>query len=126
LTACQPLYIPLVPDAPEAPTALRLSSDSSLDVVAGRPRLTLSIDSTDAALVSLGVWLNVQWFGPSGRQAASGSLWLEGPPSERTKVVVFVLPADVAVVSGEWRAVVSVDGVLLRQFRADVAVDPEE
>jgi hypothetical protein len=39
---------------------------------------------------------------------------------------VFDLPDDVEVVPGEWRAVVSVDGVLLRQFRVDVAADPEE
>jgi hypothetical protein len=136
LSACRPLYIPLVPDAPEAPSALRLADDSELTIVDGRPRLELSLDAPGAAGVAEGVWLNVQWFGPSGRQAASGSVWIEArgdtpataaaTATAPAAALVFDLPDDVEVVPGEWRAVVSVDGVLLRQFRVDVAADPEE
>lgn len=124
LAGCRPLYIPLVPDAPPAPTAVRLAADSHLAVVAGRPSLVLSLTATGtAAQVQDGAWLDVQWFGPSGRQAASESLWLDGERSGEDFTVE--LPADVVVVPGEWRAVVSMDGVVLRQFRVDVTADPE-
>lgn len=85
----------------------------------------LSLSSTSSAdSEQPGAWLAVQWFGPSGRQAASESQWLEGERSGRS--FTFELPADVVVVPGEWRAVASLDAVVLGQFRVDVVADPAE
>ena len=124
LGGCRPLYIPLVPAGQEAPSAVRLSEGSHLEVVDGRPRLTVSFAATGAALAALdGAWMNVQWFRPSGAQAASEAVWLD--EQALVEELVFELPVDVDPVAGEWRAVVSLDGMLLRQFRADVAADPE-
>ena|SRR5690554_5090664 len=107
LGGCRPLYLPPVPEAPPYdPGARVVSSVSELDA-AGRPRLELTLADLDA-----GGWLAVQWMAPSGRQAASASIWVE--PEE--PAAVFVLPADVELSAGEWRAVVSLGSLLLRQF----------
>ncbi|MBX3139955.1 MAG: hypothetical protein KF875_04345 [Trueperaceae bacterium] len=109
LTACRPLYFPPVPsDRLPEPSPVRLSSESGLTVgVGGRPTLDVEVVDLPAA-----GWLAVQWFGPKGSEVASESAWLEpdAPSAE------FVLPADVSPVSGEWRAVVSFGGRLLRQY----------
>lgn len=126
LGGCRPLYVPLVPDDAQAPpAAVRLTDVSHLSVVAGRPRLvvSLAIIGPDAGGTE-GGWLAVQWFGPAGGQAASESVWVAGRTGDEP--VTFDLPADVTVVPGEWRAVVSMGGVLLRQFRADVVAGPED
>lgn len=137
LTGCRPLYIPLVPEAPRQAQMLRLGTDSQLEVVAGRPRLTLNLttaagsetdggasDATTAPESPAdGAWLDVQWFGPTGAQAASESQWFQ--PGAAPQVLIFSLPADIDAVAGEWRAVVSTSGRLLRQFRVDVTADPE-
>ncbi len=108
LTACRPLYLPLVPDSPPyEPGARLVSVQAELDV-AGRPRLELSVVDVAAP-----AWLAVQWLAPSGREQASESVWVE---PEGASAIVLSLPADVALVRGEWRAVVSLGGRLLRQF----------
>ena len=121
LVSCMPLYVPPVPEAPSVAVGARLSEASELTAAGGRPRLTLTLVPGDA-LVSSGAWLAVQWYGPANTQAASDSVWVEG---REPSVHAFELPPDVEVVQGEWRAVVSLDGVLLRQFRVDVTADPE-
>lgn len=109
LTACRPLYFPPVPnDGLPEPSPVRLSSESGLTVGAdGRPTLRAVVVGLSGA-----GWLAVQWFGPKGSEVASESAWLEpdAPSAE------FVLPADVSPASGEWRAVVSFGGRLLRQY----------
>lgn len=122
VTACMPLYVPLVPEAPSVPTGARVTDSSTLSIVAGRPRLELSMLPGDT-LSEGGAWLAVQWYDPANTLVASDSVWVEGSePSEHA----FALPSDVEPLQGEWRAVVSLGGVLLRQFRVDVAADPEE
>lgn len=108
LVACRPLYVPLVPTGLPEPHPTRLSGGSTLAAgMGGRPRLELEV--LDVARAG---WLAVQWFGPGGAEAASDSAWLEPPAA----AAVFDLPADVALRPGEWRAVVSFEGVILRQF----------
>lgn len=125
LAGCTPLYVPLVPEAPPVPAVARLSDASRLELVEGRPRLVLGLAAAGAtALEQGGAWLDVQWFAPAGAQAASESVWLMS--AGNAEELTFDLPADVLVVPGEWRAVVSLDGMVLRQFRVDVAADPEE
>lgn len=109
LGACRPLYLPPVPQAPPFVAGPRVAAGQALMAPGQRPRLKLEL-----ADVGQAGWLAVQWLGPSGRELASESVWLD--PAQPPLVAQFVLPADVALVSGEWRAVVSLEGVLLRQY----------
>lgn len=132
MTACRPLYIPLAPDAPAAPAPVVVGSDSSLtwSAAAGRLELRLSVSG-----IGEPGWLAIQWFHPNGAEAASGSLWLEADeggsaPSDAEAgggaLRVLHSPPDIDLTPGEWRAVVSWQGVLLRQFRAEVPARTEE
>lgn len=107
LAGCRPLYLPLVPEPPPFEPGTRVATFSAALNSAGRPRLELALADVRSA-----DWLAVQWMAPAGRQAASQSVWLE--PDD--PVATFVLPQDVELVAGEWRAVVSLGGALLRQF----------
>lgn len=122
LVACQPLYVPLVPTAPDVELPATLADDGTLSLAAGRPRLQVSLASLPAGQAA-GGWLAVQWFGPAGAQAASDARWVD--EDSVGAVLTFDLPADIAVTPGEWRAIVSLEGMLLRQFRVDVTADPE-
>lgn len=124
--ACRPLYIPLVPEttttptAPTAATRLGLGADSALtwSQNARRLELRLSLSGIEEA-----GWLAVQWFSPGGAQVASESVWIDisdGSAGSRESSLLVLSPADIEISQGEWRAVVSWGGVLLRQFRAVV------
>jgi hypothetical protein len=120
LAACRPLYIPVVPDEVPVAQELRLTDDSTITLANGRPRLSL----VPEAVAGPG-WLDVQWFAPNGREAASMSVWLEpiadeGGREPEGRALVVTLPTDVELVPGEWRALVSMGGRFLRQFRIDV------
>ncbi|MBX3144600.1 MAG: hypothetical protein KF813_12635 [Trueperaceae bacterium] len=118
---CRPLYIPLVPDSETVPapgSRLRLATDSALTWSAAERRLELSLSFSG---LSESGWLAVQWFSPAGGQAASESVWLEvGTEPDTQRSLVVFSPADLELLPGEWRAVVSWQGELLRQFRAEV------
>lgn len=123
LGACRPLYVPLVPDdAPEPVQRTRLRDNSTLTAEGGRPLLTLEVAEV-APGAAEGDWLAVQWYGPSGALAASESRWVDA--GSVGAELTFELPPDVATAPGEWRAVVSLGGFVLRQFRVDVSIDPE-
>ncbi len=105
---------------PTAATRLGLGADSALtwSPNARRLQLTLSLSGIDEA-----GWLAVQWFSPGGAQVASESVWIaisEGFAGSRESSLLVLSPADIELSQGEWRAVVSWGGVLLRQFRAVV------
>lgn len=112
-TACRPLYLPPIPAREEAPVWPALDDASSLVVDAGR--LTLHVV---LARVPEPGWLAVQWFAPDGGEAASDSVWVE--PSDAATGRTFVLPQGATVAQGEWRAVVSLRGRILRQFHVEV------
>ncbi|HEX7002264.1 MAG TPA: hypothetical protein VF164_11285 [Trueperaceae bacterium] len=116
LAACQPLYLPPVPESPTQPRHSRLDSSSALALVSGRPVLTVVL----AELVGPqgGGWLYVQWFGPANVEMASDASWVTGADVGTT--IEFPLPPDVELTGGEWRAAVSYAGFLLRQFRLEV------
>lgn len=116
----------------------RIAEGSALELVAGRPQLTFGV----VGLVEDG-WVDVQWFAPDGHEAASESRWAElegsrapgedgarrpGSASAEAAVGPWVLrlPDDVALVAGEWRAVVSMQGRFLRQFRLVVPVEQSD
>ncbi len=111
LAACRPLYVPLVPaDGLPEPRPVRLAPGSELGLDAsGRPHLTMTVlDLPHAG------WVAVQWLDPRGREAASESVWLD--PEQEPTTAELSLPADVAAMAGEWRVVVSFEGLLLRQL----------
>lgn len=114
LSACRPLYVPLVPKPVPVPQLARLGDGSSLQFVDGTLRLHVVLADIPQA-----GWLAVQWFAPDGAQAASDSVWVA--PGDVGEGRTLTLPARVKPTAGEWRAVVSLRGDLLRQFRASVA-----
>lgn len=109
LAACRPLYLPPIPEAPPFQPGPRVASGQVV-LDDGRPYLRLVL-----ADVSASGWLAVQWLGPSGKEVASESVWVQ-PGAAEAPAVTFRLPADVEAPGGEWRAVVSLAGSLLRQY----------
>ncbi len=113
LTACTPLYVPPVPARIPVHEVAQLGDGSSLRHVDG----TLTLHVVLERLPEAG-WLAVQWFAPDGKEAASDSVWVG--PADVGEGRTLTLPARVAVRAGEWRAVVSMKGDVLRQFRTTV------
>lgn len=115
---CTPLFVPPVP-APvvAAAPAWRLAGDAALRAtdVGGRWRLRLRVRFDEVPAAG---WVAVQWFGPAGGERASAALRVA--PEDVGRVFALDLPADVALVPGPWRALLSVDGRVVRQFEADV------
>lgn len=123
LTAgCRPLYIPPVPESADAPTHARLGSDSELSwsPVSGRLELRVLVAGVEEP-----GWLAVQWLAPNGTEVASQSAWLAPSADGSPAGHLFVSPLDVDLGAGEWRALVSWQGFLLRQFRAEVPARDE-
>jgi hypothetical protein len=115
---CRPLYLPPLPgDALTVEPAVRLGAESRLELVdepAGPLlRLTLVVQE-----VPFDGWLAVQWFGPAGGAIASDSVWLEGGTAGAT--VRLDAPASLALTPGEWRALASWYGDVVRQFRTEI------
>lgn len=111
MAGCTPLYLPPVPEPLEV--APRFDLEAVALVEEGRPVLRIELLEVPAA-----GWLAVQWFSPANREAASESLWVE--PGDEGRVLQASLPQDVEPVSGRWRAVVSRDGVLVRQVSVEL------
>lgn len=113
LGGCAFNYIPLIPEAhiPEAPLELR----SPEGLVHEDDTLRLGVQLLNQQQEG---WLAVQWFAPGNREAASDSLWVR--PSDADRVHYLYLPGDVTLRPGQWRAVVSFNGRLLRQFSVQV------
>ena len=110
LPACTPLYIPPVQERTIEPTPrLDLTGSSGLRLREGRLELSLFLTN-----VPEDDWLNVQWYSPQNRQAASDSLWVTEAQVGLSRI--FLLPEDVELQAGQWSAVVSYEGNLIRQF----------
>jgi hypothetical protein len=122
VAACAPLFLPPIPVDTLAPRpAWRVAGDAELRVVrdgvgtAAWLRLRLRFDEVPGA-----AWVAVQWFGPAGGERASGSVWVA--PDDVGRTLTWDTPPDLPLTPGAWRAVVSVDGQLLRQL--DVVLEP--
>jgi hypothetical protein len=116
LVACTPLYLPPGPgDALVAESRMRLEGTSRLAASAHGPGLLLTLD---VAEVPEEGWLAVQWFPPSGGVIASESLWLT--PADAGTSRTIRPPDDLELRAGEWRAVVSWYGRVVRQFRVEL------
>lgn len=108
--ACTPLYLPPVPsELPALEPRLRLE-DVRVDRLGGTPAVVFVPKEVPAP-----GWAAVQWYPPTGGEAASASVWLD---EDRVDHVVRVpFPEDVdREDGGRWRAVLSFDGRVLRQL----------
>lgn len=112
LPACSFAYLPLVPPAQEWEPVLELRGSGGLALDGGRLVLNLTL-----ARVPEPGWLAVQWFGP-GRRLASDAIWITPEAAGRSRLLY--LPEEVEVTPGLWRAVVSYQSVVARQFTLEV------
>lgn len=118
LVGCLPLYLPPVPtDTVTVEPRLELTGRSALVLRGATPALVLHFREIPAE-----GWLAVQWFGPDNRERTSDGIWLEPDAVDERRVML--LPVEEPVAAGEWRAVVSFDGRLIRQFSLRVAASP--
>lgn len=116
LTACTPLYLPPVPEG--EPVTIRESLE-----LRGAPGLRRASEGgLELRLRLLRVpeagWLELQWFAPDNQQVASDAAWL-GPADADTELSLF-LPGEAELAPGQWRAVVSFGGMLVRQFTLEL------
>ncbi len=110
LSACTYTYIPPVPEARTREEVFTLSSSSGLVREGERLRLDFVVEEVPEA-----DWLAVQWFAPNNDQVASNSVWI--PEYDRATGTLFS-PERVTLRPGTWRAVLSFQGRIVRQFAA--------
>lgn len=117
LGGCTYTYIPLVREsrAPE-PRLTITDAGSRLEQTKRSLRLTLEL-----LVVPESDWLVVQWFDPRNQEVAAKSLYIEPEP----QAVTLALPQGTKLEDGLWRAVVSYQGKLARQFSLKVRVPRE-
>lgn len=123
ISSCTYTYIPPVPRGrvePEPTLDLHDSAGIVTETVAGSERLALQLTASDVPEAD---WLAVQWFAPDNQQVASASQWLE--PSHDPQNLRFVLPEDVTLRPGDWRAVVSYQSRVARQFSLPLLTDTD-
>lgn len=108
LGGCTFTYTPPVPRSYDLAPTLRLSGASDLTRQPEGLRLRLVVVEVPEA-----DWLAVQWFDPRNDEVASESVWLE--PDTTFSYDLF-LPDNITVVPGQWRAVVSYQGRIVRQL----------
>lgn len=123
VSSCTYTYIPPVPRGrvePDPTLNLHTSAGIVTERVAGTERLVLQLTASDVPEAD---WLAVQWFAPDNRQVASASQWLE--PSHEPQDLQFVLSEDVTLRPGDWRAVVSYQSRVARQFSLPLAAETE-
>lgn len=120
LSACVPLYFPPVPSRDREPMVTQMDIGNSAGVRLRGERLELSLQLN--AVPDEG-WLAVQWYSPKNLQVASDALWVTEEDISFSRLVL--LPGDIEVIPGQWRAVVSFGSDLLRQFSL-VIPDPQD
>ena len=108
-----PLYIPPVPEEIDAPDPVEILGGSGFE-----ERDDALVATLDIQGVTSPGWLFLQWYGPSLRQVASDSVWLD--QSDEPVRLVVALPERVELVEGRWRLVVGFRGGVLRQFETVV------
>ena len=121
LAGCVPLFLPPVPgDGLTPEPAWRVAGDARLEMLVGAGgaarglRLSFTLVEVPEA-----AWVALQWFGPTGGERASDARWVS--PEDVGRPLVWEAPADLELVAGRWRAVLSVGDRLLRQFDVEVS-----
>ena len=113
LTSCSYTYIPPIPSAQRKEPRLEVHTSKGLSYENGDLKLDLFLYNVPEE-----AWLAVQWFGPLGEEEASASKWVT--PESTGQEITFELPKDVGMESGFWRAMVSFQRELIRQFSIEV------
>lgn len=111
--SCTYTYIPPIPSSQVKKAKLALHTSEGLNLSEGNLELKLFLYE-----VPTENWLAVQWFGSSGTEVASDSKWIT--PKNTARHLTFTLPKDIILKTGLWRAVVSFQGKLIRQFALDI------
>ncbi len=110
LTSCSYTYIPPIPNNVQLKESrLELHTSPGLSTENERLQLDLLLYNVPEE-----AWLAVQWLEPLGKEVASESKWVI--PEDTGTELTFELPADIEMEYGFWRAVVSSQGELIRQF----------
>jgi hypothetical protein len=111
LPSCTFLYLP--PELPiqSIPEVFDISGSSGLSYQNNELELSVLLRN-----VPNEGWLAVQWYAPNSKQVNSDSVWIER--RDEGLAQTFTLPQRPS--RGEWRAVVSFEKKLLRQFAFDV------
>lgn len=111
LSSCTFLYLP-----PELPVQ---SIPETFDI-SGSSGLTYENNLLELSVLLRNVpqegWLAVQWYAPNSREIASDAVWIE----QRDEGLAQTFTLSQIPSRGEWRAVVSFEKTLLRQFSLEV------
>jgi hypothetical protein len=111
LSSCTFLYLP-----PELPVQ---TIPGTFDI-SGSSGLTYENNLLELSVLLYNVpnqgWLAVQWYAPNSKEIASDSVWIE--MRDEGLAQTFTLPQVPS--RGEWRAVVSFEKTLVRQFSLEV------
>ncbi len=118
LSSCVPLYFPPVPAKLDLEKTTSLSNSQGLSFSEARLRLSLRLTS-----IRKEDWLAVQWFAPNNKELSSEAIWIN--PELEGETVEFILSEDIELTDGLWRAVVSFDNQLLRQFVVELKLAPK-
>ena len=113
LSSCTFLYIPPIIEAEVI--AERLNIEGSRGLFLENDELSLSVQLNRIPHEG---WLNVQWYAQTNEEVASDAFWLTR--SNEGYTLSYGLPSYVDLAEGTWRAVLSFEGQLLRQFSIDI------
>jgi hypothetical protein len=111
LPSCTFLYLPPELPVQSIPETFDISGSSGLKYTNDQLELSVLLRN-----VTNDGWLAVQWYAPNSKEIASDSVWIE--IRDEGLAQTFTLPQVPS--RGEWRAVVSFEKTLLRQFSLDV------
>jgi hypothetical protein len=111
LSSCTFLYLPPELPVQTIPETFDISGSSGLTYENNLLELSVLLRNVPSE-----GWLAVQWYAPNSREIASDSAWIERRDEGLSQT--FTLPQFPS--RGEWRAVVSFEKTLLRQFSFDV------
>jgi hypothetical protein len=111
LSSCTFLYLPPELPVQTIPETFDISGSSGLTYENNLLELSVLLRNVPSE-----GWLAVQWYAPNSKEIASDSAWIER--RDEGLAQTFTLPQVPS--RGEWRAVVSFEKTLLRQFSFDV------
>ena len=111
LSSCTFLYLPPELPVQSIPETFDISGSSGLKYQNNQLELSVLLRN-----VTQEGWLAVQWYAPNSKEVTSDSVWIE--ERDEGLAQTFTLPQIPS--RGEWRAVVSFEKTLLRQFSFNV------
>lgn len=113
ISACTLLYIPPVLETQAMPESIDINGSKGLFL--DQDELVLSLKLKHIPQEG---WLMVQWFSASNEEVASDAQWVD--VAQEGLQLNYLLPAQVELGEGSWRAVVSFQNKLVRQFSLDI------